>query len=321
MRHISLPSGVFLICCLSLLVISANAISQENQPARDAKIFAEAAPIVKATAGFIEAYNKGDIKTLMSFFAADARLITVDGEVFEGTSDIQALFEAGLKANPGIQMTNDLRSIRLIGNSVALESGFTSTTTKNDKRPDTIAYHIIHVLRQGQWKIFDVIETEPAREPETVNHAEKLASLDFLVGEWVEDAENAVVHHRARWSENHKYLMIEYLTEQNKKIVPYATQRIGWDAKTKSIRAWLFEEDGGHATGLWTPSEDGSMWTVKTEAVLNDGRLLTATTKITKTSNNQIEMLMYDRAVDGKSVADSPARRLTKKPPAPAVRK
>ncbi|MFM7594375.1 MAG: hypothetical protein ACKO85_21490, partial [Isosphaeraceae bacterium] len=67
--------------------------------------------------------------------------------------------------------------------------------------------------------------------------------------------------------------------------------------------------------------DDGGTWTVKTEAILDDGRLLTATTRITRNSNDQIEMLMYDRAVEGKSVADSPARRLTKKPPAPAVRK
>ncbi|MFM7319582.1 MAG: YybH family protein, partial [bacterium] len=307
------------ICYLS--ATSSVAIGQENNTARGSKVSAETAPIAKATAGFIEAYNKGEIKTLMNYFASDARLITVDGEVFEGTGEIQGLFEAGLKANPGIKMTNDLRSIRLISNSVALESGFTSTTTKADKRPDTIAYHIIHVLRQGQWKIFDVIETEPAREPETINHAEKLAALDFLVGDWVEDAENAVVHHRARWSVNHNYLLIEYLTERNNKMVPYANQRIGWDAKNKAIRSWLFEEDGGHASGLWTQSDDGGTWTVKTEAILDDGRLLTATTRITRNSNDQIEMLMYDRAVEGKSVADSPARRLTKKPPAPAVRK
>lgn len=319
-RTIQVFTGL-LVVTLGLRVAEPAIQAQEKKVTQADGFTAEQQSVVKSAENYRAAYNKGDIQKLMSFFAPEARLITVDGDVFQGIMEIQGLFQAGFDSNPGLTMTNDLRSIRLIGDSVALESGFSSTTTRIDKRPDTVAYHIIHVKRNGEWKIFEVIEAEPAKESQPLDHAEKLAELDFLIGDWQEDAESDQVHHRARWSANHNYILIDYLVETDKKLTTFATQRVGWDAKNKSIRSWLFEEDGGHGTALWVRSEDGKSWLIKSEAVLNNGQELSASTRLKLTANNQIEILKYDRTAEGKALPDMPVIRLTKKAPAPSALK
>jgi uncharacterized protein (TIGR02246 family) len=314
--------NLILMAVTGLMLLTLNsAMAQEKKSTTGSQWSAAQMPIAQISEAFTAAYNKGDVKAIRGFFAPDARLITIDGDVLDGAEEIADLFAAGFDSNPGVSMKNETRSIRLIGESVAIESGFTETTTPADKKPDTVAYHTIHVKRNGQWKIFDVIEAEPARIAGTVEHAEKLAELDFLVGEWLEEAEGGLVHHRARWSANHTYLLIDYQLEQDKKLVTIATQRIGWDAKNKAIRSWLFEEDGGHGSGLWVKSATGDEWLIKSEAVLADGRQVSLSSRLTRTATDRIVISGYDRTAEGKSIPDMPARGLTKKPPAPATKK
>ncbi len=46
-------------------------------------------------------------------------------------------------------------------------------------------------------------------------------------------------------------------------------QVIGWDAKDKKIKSWLFDSDGGVVTGTWNKRDDG--WSVSSVATLGGG--------------------------------------------------
>lgn len=277
-------------------------------------------PIVELAKKFETVFNSNDPEKLESFFAEDARLITVDGVILEGRDAILELLSAGIESNPGIQQTNDIRSIRLVGDSVAIEKGFTTTTTTADKTPNTVAYYMVYVKRGGQWKIFDVMETSPVQEERTTDHVEKLAGLDFLVGHWVEEAETATIHHHVKWSQNHRYLLIEYVAETGTgEPQTMSTQRIGWDPRSKSIVSWLFEEDGGHGTASWAELESGHSWLIKGEAVLEDGRTVTSSMKLNRLSDQSVQILNYDRTAEGKAIPDAKARTLNRKPPVPSA--
>ena len=272
---------------------------------------------------YTAAFNKADTKLLTSFFSDDARLVTVDGEIYEGREAILGLFSEGFAGNPGLKMTNDVRNIRLVSEGVAIEEGFSVTTTEMDKKPSTVAYHVVHVKRDDRWQMFDIFETAPVEDPASESHTEKLAALDSIVGEWVEETEAATVHHIVRWSPSHRYLLIDYRAETGSgKAVTVSTQRVGWDRKSRSIRSWLFEEDGGHGTDVWTPEPVGKGWKLKGEAVLADGRIVTGTTVMDATRPGQIQIRSYDRTADGEQVEDATIRTLVRKPPTkPSVKK
>lgn len=275
-------------------------------------------PIVEVAKNFATAFNKHDVGQLKGFFVEDARLVTVDGVVLQGRDAILELLNAGIAGNPGIKQAGDIRSIRLIGDSVAIEQGFIQTTTDADKKPNVVAYNMVYVKRDGQWKIFDVMETAPVAQPIGAEYAQELTALDVLVGEWIEESEFATVHHKVKWSPNHRYLLIEYVAEtQSGKTVTISNQRVGWDPKSRTIRSWLFEEDGGHGTATWTETEPGKSWLIKSEAVLADGQSVSATLRLSLEGDRRIKIAGYDRTADGKALPDAPARTLIGLSPKP----
>lgn len=273
-------------------------------------------PIVETVERYTAAFNKHDLKALADFFAEDSRLVTVDGEILEGRPAILELFREGFEGNPGLAMTSDIRSVRLIGDSVAIEAGFLATRTDADPKDNVVAYEVVHVKRDGRWRMFDIFETSPAQDSPVELHAEKLAALDFLAGEWIEESETATIGHVVRWTPNHRYLILNYHSETpDGKPIRVAEQRVGWDPRAKTIKSWLFEEDGGHATSSWISSPEGDSWTVRVDGVLADGRSIASTLKVERMAKDRIRISGYDRSIDGVAQPDAPLRHLVRKPP------
>ena len=297
---------------LPLLLMAGQAFGQGTGAIKP--VWSEAQqPIAESVAAYTAAFNKGDVAGLKEFFADDARLVTVDGAVLQGRDAVLALFAEGIQGNPGLKIVSDVRAIRLVGETAAIESGFSSTTTDTDKTPKTVAYYVVHVKRDGRWKMFDIMETEPAKDVAETPHVEKLAALEGLVGEWVEETETATVRHVVRWSPSHRYLLIDYVAATgDARPVVVSSQRVGWDPRSKSIRSWLFEEDGGHGTATWTPEAGDRVWKIKGEAVLADGRVVSGTTLFDGSAKDKIVIRGYDRSVDGQSVDDAPPRILVR---------
>lgn len=299
------------------LSILLTAIALAQEPAAKPAWNDAQKSVVDTVGRYVTAFNKGDLKAIEDFFAEDARLITVDGEIFEGRPAILELFREGFEGNPGLTMSSDIRSVRLIGDSVAIESGFLATRTESDPKDDVVAYEVVHVKRDGRWRMFEIFETSPAEEGPREPHAEKLAALDFLAGEWIEESESATIEHVVRWTPNHRFLLLEYRSETpDGKPIRVAEQRVGWDPRSKSVRSWLFEEDGGHSTCVWSSSRDGDFWTIRADGVLADGRSIASTLKLSRTAKDRIRIDVYDRSVDGVEQPDQPARHLVRKPPA-----
>ncbi len=297
---------------LAILPGSSMAQVSESKPAwNDAQ-----KPVVETVERYLAAFNKHDLKALEDFFAEDARLVTVDGEILEGRPAILELFREGFEGNPGLVMTSDIRSVRLAGDSVAIETGFLATKTDADPKENVVAYEVVHVRRDGRWRLFDIFETSPAEDSPAELHAEKLAALDFLAGEWIEESETATIEHVGRWTPNHRFLILNYHSESpDGKPIRVAEQRVGWDPRARTIKSWLFEEDGGHATSTWTTSPEGDSWTLRVDGVLADGRSIASTLKVQKTAKDRIRITGYDRSIDGVGQPDAPVRQLVRKPP------
>jgi uncharacterized protein (TIGR02246 family) len=304
-----------------IAVVSAGA--QTPEKAAVPAVWDEAQkPIVATVEKYLGAFNKGDVKALEGFFDPNARLTTVDGEIIEGRDAILAMFRDGFAGNPGLTMRSEIRSIRLVAETVAIETGFSYTRTTADPVDDVVAYEVVHVHRDGSWRMFEIFETAPVEDSPKELHVEKLAGLDFLVGEWLEESETATIEHRAEWSPNHRWLLLNFHAEDLAgKPIRVASQRIGWDPRAKSIRSWLFEEDGGHAEGFWTHSDNGRDWTIRANGVLADGRCMASTLKFERVTADRIRIVGYDRTVDGTALPDAPPRYLVRKPQATNAKK
>jgi hypothetical protein len=85
-------------------------------------------------------------------------------------------------------------------------------------------------------------------------------------------------------------------------LVSRSTEWIGWDPSTSQIRSWSFEANGGISEGVW--SNQGDQWTIKTNAILPDGKKLVATNVITRTGPDAVTWQSKDRTLDGKPLPD-----------------
>src|SRR5205823_8230925 len=77
---------------------------------------------------------------------------------------------------------------------------------------------------------------------------------------------------------------------------------IGWDPTAKTVRSWLFESTGGFGQGTWT--KDGAKWTIKSSAVLPDGKKAASTNTVARVDADTITWAVTDRTLDGKPLPD-----------------
>ena len=139
--------------------------------------------------------------------------------------------------------------------------------------------------------------------------------LDWLVGEWVDESDEAVVHTTCQWSDNQAFLLRSFRLRVRGKDEMSGTQRIGWDPRLKQIRSWVFDSDGGFSEGLWT--RDGERWVIKTAGVLKDGRSASATNILTRINRDHARWASVDRTLGGEVLADAEEIALVRTPPQP----
>src|SRR5262245_58621928 len=151
----------------------------------------------------------------------------------------------------------------------------------------------------GQWRIASTREfnDDPAPSP-----GDRLAPLDWLVGDWVSEDEDAAVEISYRWDEDQNFLLGDIRSTQAGKPLMKSTQRIAWDPRVGTVRSWLFDGDGGFAECNWTQVDDG--WVIKTQATLPDGASGSATVTITQVTKDQFIVRGTERVAGGSRIDD-----------------
>ena len=142
-----------------------------------------------------------------------------------------------------------------------------------------------------------------------------LASLEWLVGEWLDESPEGNTRISYQWSDDGNFLVGDYNLSVAGQPAAKSVQRIGWDPVEGRLRSWTFDSDGGFSEGEWMATDDG--WLVKSEATLPDGSVGSATVMITPTDADHFTVESTDRIVAG---AEEPDFKLViaRKPPAPA---
>ena len=89
---------------------------------------------------------------------------------------------------------------------VAVEEGVTSTFPDGETLTSLGRYTVLHLKRNGRW----LMQSVRVVEEESVSSYGELQSLEWLVGEWIDEGRTEVVESKFRWDENKSFLLEEF---------------------------------------------------------------------------------------------------------------
>jgi uncharacterized protein (TIGR02246 family) len=308
MKTAWLGFGSVTAIALVALGVQRSGLGQDRGGSPEAKAVGE---LVDA---FVKAYNAKDARAIASQFAEDGRIVGPDGSVAEGRPAIERRYREAFEDDPDARIAVTSESIRLLAPDVALEEGRAAIRSGNaDSAAKAGRYHALYVRRDGRWLQSSVYDLPG--EAAKAGPADHLKELEWLVGEWIDEGDAAVVQTTCRWDSTRAFLIRDFELKLAGRGVLSGTQRIGWDPSTEQFRSWVFDSEGGFSEGRWT--RDGERWVIKNEGVVPDGRVVTATNSVTRENNDRIRWSTADRTLGGRALEDDAEVILVRKPPKP----
>lgn len=314
MRRRNLLASLFLIGTVTLVVVGVRGLllGQPGGPAgaqaAEGDAAAEAA-LRKAGRGYIEAYNKGDLDTLMSFWAADADYVDEQGQIHKGRAALRGLFKANRDQFKGWKLSGRVVSLRFLKPDVAIEDGILELTSPAET-PNIGRYTAIWTKSGDRWVISSARDLggEPTAPAST--SAERLKELQWLVGEWTHADEPGKITLSCRWAPNKSFLIQEFQAQVKDAEPLTVTQWVGWDPVEEKIHAWFFDSHGGYGQSLWTRS--GNTWKAEGDGVTPDGRLGSSVNNWKFIDDKTFHWHLTDRQLDGSPLPEVEARLVRK---------
>ena len=299
------------------LTASHPALAAEGSPAETKAVASdpELELLRASAANFEKAFNAGDAKALGTMFIDKAEVVDADGGLISGRDAIEARFAGLFKETPGCKIQIEITSLRQLTPAVALEEGMTKITLPKDQGTSVNSYTLVHLKQNdGKWRFASIRDY-----PELVADAphEHLKSLEWIVGEWIDESDDGHVHTTYKWSEDGNYLVSGYLVKSKSGTELKGTQRMAWDPLRRMIRGWVFDEHGGFMESEWVPA-DGS-WVVKAQGYTPDGQPVSTTRLITPLSKDTYQIDSTARTVGGVMLPDTSVR-VVRRPPAPQAK-
>ncbi len=243
------------------------------------------------------ALSAGDAAGVAQLFVEGGELIDEGGVMHRGRAEIQDLVAAFATKFPGAQVVVEPESLRAAG-PIMIEDG-TRVITAADGSVAVIRFTAVLVQTAEGWRIASVRDF-PDEFP--VAPGELLQTLDWMIGEWVNEGVDGRVSIKYQWSEDRNFILGEFVVSSEGQVVAKSSQRIGWDPRTGKPRSWLFDSDGGFSEAEWTPTETG--WMLRSAAVLPDGSTGSATVRMEIEDANRFRLAGKDRVIGNQTGED-----------------
>jgi uncharacterized protein (TIGR02246 family) len=266
----------------------------EEAAAKAPEMTPEMTAILAGDRAYEEAYARADVEALAAHFTEDAEYTSDDGRTFNGNAAIQACLRDAFNTNKGSKILIQVDSVKPLSPDVLVEKGSTTVVSKSGDQVGA-RYTAVHVKKDDQWKISQLIET-PLPE---VTPMERLAELSWLIGHWEEADEDAgvTVHSHYQWARGGNFITRSVTVKRGGEPVLEGWQIIGWDPVAESIRSWTFDDAGGHSGGLWT--REGQRWLARETGYAPDGSRTSADQTITQTRDDKFFWESANRTLDG----------------------
>jgi uncharacterized protein (TIGR02246 family) len=255
---------------------------------------ADEAAIRKAVESYVATFNQGDAKALAAMWSPEAVYTNpLSGEQVVGREAIEKQFAAIFGEAKKTKLEAKTESVRFVSPNVAVEQG-TAKVIRPEQAPEESEYTAVYVKRDGQWLLDRVTEEDV---PVVPSHHEQLKELEWMIGRWVDQDDQATVVTECNWAKNNNFMTRSFTVQVRDRIDMAGMQVIGWDASTKQIRSWVFDSDGGFGQATWKKKDN--RWYVQQSGVLADGRKSSAVNVITRLDDNSCTLQSVNRTVDG----------------------
>ena len=269
----------------------------EAQDAAAPEASSSEAAIRDRISDYLEAFNGHDAEKVGSFWTTDG--ISVNEETGQETSGREALvneLSAFIEENPSTRLTGQVDRIRLVRPNVATVEGHT-TLFAGDGVPVDSTFTALLIRERDQW----LISTSHERSvPVPPSPQEALQDLEWLIGDWQDDSDDALVRSSFQWAPSGTFLLRSFDSQFADGPGLQGTQIFGWDPITKQVRTWTFASDGSFGQGTVVNSPEG--WMVRKWQVLNDGRVASATRIMTRVDEDVLTVETIAHTIDGEPV-------------------
>lgn len=283
-----------------------------SEPQVTPERLADEEAIRQADEAFVKAYGAGDAKAIAALFTPDAEYVDESGNVFQGRDAIEESLVEFFAENPDCQLEMTIDSIRFVNPGIAIEDG--STILTHPELPDTIEsrYTTMYVKTDGKWLAASVRDHAPKDRRQ---HRLQLEQLDWLLGDWVDEAEDSVITFSCQSVDNGNFLLRQFTILIGGEEVMSGTQRIGWDPLTGKLRTWIFDSEGSYGEGLW--HRDGDRWILKCTGVMPDGQTASSTSIYTYVNAHTMTWQTVNHEIAGVQQPDSEIYTIVRQAPPP----
>jgi len=255
---------------------------------------AEEAAIRKAVESYVAAFNRGDAKALAAMWSPAAVYTNpLSGEEVVGREAIEKQFAGIFAKGKSAKLEATTDSLQFISPSVAVEHG-TAKVIRPDQAPEESKYTAVYVKRDAQWLLDRVTEEDV---PVVASHYQQLKELEWMIGRWVDQDDDATVVTECNWTKNNNFMSRSFTIKVRDRIDMAGMQIIGWDPAAKQIRSWVFDSDGGFGQATW--KKKGNRWYVQQSGVLSDGKKSSSVNVVTRLDDNTCTFQSVNRMVDG----------------------
>jgi uncharacterized protein (TIGR02246 family) len=275
--------AVFAICGASLLAADTPAAEKQT--------------IFSIDEQYVKAFNSKDVEAVAKFYTDDAVYLTDYGKTLRGKEEIKRAFaeqfremgDATLKLNVyGIEFTPDLKK--------ATERGVSIVESEGVSEPSS---YVAEYSKQGnQWLLSRVTESAQAAS------AEHLRPLEWMVGDWTDQAEDAAVRTRTEWALDRAFITRRFDVSGEGRRSLKGIEYIGWDPIKKEIHSWYFDSEGGYGGGRWR--RDGNRWVEEATGITPSGETALATQIFTPKDKDSFTWRSVNRRVGGEAQDDMP---------------
>lgn len=286
------------------LILMVSGVSAEN-----VGMSPDETAIRKAVETYAEAYNRGDAQGAATHWSRQGSYLTVNGEYAKGPKKIRPALEKFFAENKGIKVKVSVFDVQIQSPSRAIAKGFAVFERLGEEKSEVL-FTATHVKEGGSWKLLKVEEEESAVPLETIA---KLGELEWLIGDWVDQDEEASVETTYRWGKDYAFINGTFRVTVGDSIDLEGTQVIGWDPVAKKIRSWIFDTKAGFGEGEWT--RVGNQWTVSLRSVLGNGQKASSMNIYTYVDPNSFTWQSVGREVGGEPLPDSDEVRVVRKTP------
>ena len=182
----------------------------------------------------------------------------------------------------------NVTSVQFVSPNVAIEQGTAKTLAPNAD-PDETEYSAVNIKRDGKWLLDRV--TDKSKEA-AASHYEQLKVLEWMVGKWGTDADNAQVEVECNWTKNQNFLTRAFKISIDDDSFS-GMQIIGWDPAAKAIRSWTFDSNGTFTDGTWQQRK--GRWFIRNRGTLPDGRTATMVNVMKPVDDNSFTWQTIER--------------------------